>query len=316
MAFRTYMQDTVEENGAEFRKDLTKSVTHLIAYSPEGAKYKFATQWDIKVVSYKWFADSLERGMILDESKYHPEVPEEEQGVGAWERSLPEARGQRGKERTAANENTSNPRPRKLRRIASAKLVDQNEDIWGDIVGAGLQNNESKTPRNDSKNGASANNGPAPAKSFASETTFSEATHPESTTSANGFLHGSHFYIHGFTAKRVSVATPFVILVLTPEKVNVLRHHLQFNGAKLVDSPSEFSRSSIPKTGNGLYIIVPYRTPRSEIPSTEDMAFECEVVTDMWLERCLDSRSLVSPESHVASTPFPRFPIPGEISVF
>jgi DNA replication regulator DPB11 len=60
--------------------------------------------------------------------------------------------------------------------------------------------------------------------------------------------------------------------------------------------------------------MVPYQTPRSEIPSTDDMAFECEVVTEMWLERCIDARAFVPPESHVASTPFPKFPIPGEIS--
>lgn len=80
-----------------------------------------------------------------------------------------------------------------------------------------------------------------------------------------------------------------------------------------MESLSEFSRPSIPKTGQGLYIIVPYKTPRSEIPSTDDVAFECEVVTDMWLERCLDARALVPPESHVASTPFPKFPLPGKL---
>jgi hypothetical protein len=80
-----------------------------------------------------------------------------------------------------------------------------------------------------------------------------------------------------------------------------------------VESLSEFSRPSIPKTGHGLYIIVPYKTPRSEIPSTDDLAFECEIVTDMWLERCLDARALVPPESHVASTPFPKFPLPGKV---
>lgn len=57
--------------------------------------------------------------------------------------------------------------------------------------------------------------------------------------------------------------------------------------------------------------MVPYKTPRSDIPSTDDLAFECEIVTDMWLERCLDARALVPPEIHVASTPFPKFPIPG-----
>lgn len=31
----------------------------------------------------------------------------------------------------------------------------------------------------------------------------------------------------------------------------------------------------------------------------------------MWLERCLDARTLVPPEADVASTPVPKFPIPG-----
>lgn len=91
-----------------------------------------------------------------------------------------------------------------------------------------------------------------------------------------------------------------------------MRNHLSFNGAQMVDSLSEFSRPGIPKTGHGLYIIVSYRTPRSEIPSTDDLAFECEIVTDMWLERCLDAKSLVPPESHVASTPVSKFPISGK----
>lgn len=58
--------------------------------------------------------------------------------------------------------------------------------------------------------------------------------------------------------------------------------------------------------------MVPYQTLKSVAPSTDNMAFECEIVTDMWLEKCLHARALVPPERHVASTPFPRFPIPGE----
>lgn len=95
-------------------------------------------------------------------------------------------------------------------------------------------------------------------------------------------------------------------------KTKVLREHLTYNGARLVDSLTDFSRPSIPKTGHGLFIMVPYQTPRSKIPSTDDMAFECEVVTEMWLERCIDARAFVPPESHVASTPFPDFPLPGK----
>ncbi|OKP14432.1 S-M checkpoint control protein rad4 [Penicillium subrubescens] len=263
MAFRTQMHDMTVENGAEFRKDLTKSVTHLVSRSTEGEKYKFATQWNIKVVTVKWFHDCIERGMILDEDKYHPRLPLEEQGLGAWDRTIPmNAKLQLGRARPAASDSSSNPRPRKkLRRTASTKLIGQNENIWGDIIGAGFANEvaESRNAR--------------------SEGPVTERPKP--------FIQAAKSF------------------------KGVLRHHLEFNAAHCVDSLTEFSSPSIPKTGQGLFVMVPYKTPRSEVPSTDDMAFECEVVTDMWLERCLDARALVPPESHVASTPFPKFPIPG-----
>ena len=91
----------------------------------------------------------------------------------------------------------------------------------------------------------------------------------------------------------------------------MLRQHLTFNGAHIVGSLSDFCHPDIPKIGHGLYIVVSHKTPRSQVPSTDDMAFECEVVTDMWLERCLDAKAFVSPESHVANMPVPVFPVPG-----
>ncbi|KAJ6081336.1 hypothetical protein N7499_006210 [Penicillium canescens] len=301
LPFRSYMQKTTEENGAEYRKDLTKSVTHLIARNSDGEKYKFATQWNIKVVSVKWFTDSIERGMILGGERYHPLVPPAEQGLGAWNRTSPMEREPSKKDNPATKENPMNPRPRKLRRIASTKLVDQNESIWGDIVGTGFENIQANKPIT-----APQGRGPEAPKpviqayqSFASETTFSEnmetSQKPTKTSKDNGFLHETYFFTKGFSSKQTGV----------------LRDHLTYNGAQLVNSLSEFSSPSIPKTGHGLYIMVPYQTPRSEIPSTDDMAFECEVVTEMWLERCIGAKAFVPPESHVASTPFPKFPIPG-----
>ncbi|RHZ66488.1 BRCT domain protein [Aspergillus thermomutatus] len=303
MAYRNYIQDTAVSHGADFRKDLTKSVTHLIARNTEGQKYKFATQWNIKVVTIKWFTDSIERGMVLDETLYHPLLPQEQQGVGAWNRTLPPA-----KEKAAEAENSSNPRPRKLRRIASTKLVDQNEGIWGDIVGAGFENELRLSTNSQPKNGNLTSmkitrkaSVVQEVKSFASETTFAEAqgSRPETSevrpANSNGFLDGCYFFIYGFS----------------PKQTGVLRHHLSYNGAQLVSSLSEFSRPDIPKRGHGLYTIVSYKTPRSEIPSTDDLAFECDVVTDMWLERCLEAKTLVPPESHIACTPLPIFPIPG-----
>ncbi|KAL4795872.1 hypothetical protein BDV19DRAFT_362229 [Aspergillus venezuelensis] len=299
MAFREYMSTTARAHGADFRKDLTKTVTHLIARNTKGEKYKFATQWNVKVVTLKWFNDSIERGMVLEETLYHPLLPEEQQGTGAWNRSLPTVKQKQ------PEAESSGPRPRKLRRIASTKLGDQNENIWGDIVGIGFETAEPRPSREDRQalheqktKGASTIQ---VAKSFASEATFAAPSQPREPAALaaanvrNGFLEGCFFLIHGFSSKQA----------------NVLRTHLSFNGAQLVDSLGEFTRPDIPKRGHGLYIIVPYKTPRSKVPSTDDLAFECDIVTDMWLERCLDTKSLVSPESHLANIPIPSFPIKG-----
>ncbi|RAK95235.1 BRCT domain protein [Aspergillus ibericus CBS 121593] len=298
MALRNHIQNTVTAHGAEFRKDLTKNVSHLIARNTEGEKYKFATQWGIKIVTVKWFSDSLERGMVLEETLYHPLLPEEQQGAGAWNRSLPAP-----KPKAPEGESQTNSRPRKLRRIASAKLGDQNEGIWGDIVGMGFDSSEPKRPGESQQRSQTLVKSASlqESRSFASETPFAEVQEPRPQPSEppverrDGFLDGCYFFIHGFSSKQT----------------NVLRDHLAFNGAQLVNSMSEFSRPDIPKRGHGLYTIVPYKLPRAQVPSTDDLAFECEIVTDMWLERCLDAKTLVPPEAHIANTPVPSFPIKG-----
>lgn len=216
VAYRNYIQDTAASNGADFRKDLTKNVSHLIAWNTEGEKYKFATQWNIKVVTLKWFTDSIERGMVLEETLYHPLLPQEQQGTGAWNRSVSAI-----KEKAPDSGNSSGPRPRKLRRIASTKLVDQNEGIWGDIVGAGLENNELRRSTNSQpKHNHSSMTRRASiiqeAKSFASETTFADArgSRPDTLeakpTISNGFLDGCYFFIYGFSSKQVCLATYLV----------------------------------------------------------------------------------------------------------
>lgn len=193
-------------NGAEFKKDLTKSVTHLIARSAEGQKYKFATQWNIKVVAGRWLNDSIERGMALEETLYHPLLPEEQQGAGAWNRKLPPAR-----EKPQDSENVSNPRPRKLRRVASSKLGSQNEGIWGDIVGTGFDSFDTRPPKSEEQR-KDLLAPPKPViqetKSFASESSFSEALESnhqpsEPPPQARGFLSGCYFLIHGFSQKQV-----------------------------------------------------------------------------------------------------------------
>ena len=81
------ISERVTLNGAHYEGNLTKNVTHLIAARTFGAKYDRARQWGVKVVSPKWFEDSIERGMVLEETLYDPILPLENQGEGAWIRN-------------------------------------------------------------------------------------------------------------------------------------------------------------------------------------------------------------------------------------
>ncbi len=132
LSFRGQLQRNVVENGGEYTGDLTKDVTHLIAAKPEGKKYEYGLQWQKKVVSLKWYKDTLERGMQLDESLYNPTVPVAQQGIGAWTRRPQRSphSNKRAREETVATEPS-----RKLRRTTSARLGSQNQNMWTDIVG-------------------------------------------------------------------------------------------------------------------------------------------------------------------------------------
>jgi DNA replication regulator DPB11 len=206
--YRNYLQETTIANGAEFRKDLTKTVTHLIAQQPSGAKYKFATQWSIKIVSAKWFSDSLERGMILDETRYDPLLPPQEQGVGAWNRGQVQVPAKR-----KTTTESSNTRSRKLRRVASSKLGDQNEGIWGDIIGGGFSSSEKVNSVSLDDGGASVDPQTKDASIIQKPKTLNNelladlpsTDDPDDHASSEqkGFLQGCYFHIHGFSSKQV-----------------------------------------------------------------------------------------------------------------
>jgi DNA replication regulator DPB11 len=70
VAFRDQLKDDVITYGGDYRPDLTKRVTHLIALAPEGRKYQYAELWRVRVVSFRWLEDCLARGMVLDEEPY------------------------------------------------------------------------------------------------------------------------------------------------------------------------------------------------------------------------------------------------------
>lgn len=211
MDYRNYLQQQITSHGGDFRRDLTKSVTHLVARSGHGQKYKFAILWNIKVVSLRWLEDSMDRGMILEESLYDPLLPAAEQGINAWNPVAPVQ-----VEKRIKNKEAKSQRPRKLRRVTSVKLGDQNEGIWTDIVGqsTGLSRNETPDDPFAMSPKATSRSLPQETKSFASETTLAErrdSKAQETFGSAlkaaekpRGIWYQSKFFISGFTEKQVS----------------------------------------------------------------------------------------------------------------
>ncbi|ETI21238.1 hypothetical protein G647_07583 [Cladophialophora carrionii CBS 160.54] len=278
LVFRAQLQNNVKQNGGEYTGDLTKDVTHLIAAKPEGKKYEYGMQWQKKVVSLKWYKDSLERGMQLDEALYHPTLPVTEQGVGAWnrkQRPSPQL-GKRAREETIAPEPS-----RKLRRTASVRLGSQNQDMWSDIVGgAGFEAPTDGRPRlKPSISMPSLRRPDRPA--IVAEDVRNDQVNTGSgpgNTRFEGFLAGCHFMVQ----------------CLDQKKNEHLRRILTSLGATIIGEDE--TQCSIEPSK--LFIILPHNVAAAG-PVPGDVVPEgFQVVSELWLEKCMIAKSFIAPESY------------------
>ena len=209
----------MKKNGGEYRGDLNKEVTHLIANRPSGQKYTYAKSWGLRIVSLEWLQQSLERGMILDEQLYDPLMEAADRGRDAWVRKpvSPNSAMKRPRHDQAAQ-----PPARKLRRTASARFSSQNESIWTDIVGGGFEQDRSrKSEWDDQRESASiAQQGPdihtkTKAVPYEPHQSMDESrlklqgirqetqSLPSGLSNQQGLFAGKRFFLHGFDAKKV-----------------------------------------------------------------------------------------------------------------
>lgn len=207
MAYRKRLEDLINDNGAEYRGNLTRDVTHLIAKEPTGSKYTYARQWEIKTVSIEWLQQSLERGMILDEGLYHPLLPVEERGRNAWiRRSVSHVSlGKRPREEGLERVNS-----RKLRRTASARLSSESSGLWTNIVNDSIKQESVKDDEwHENSNGKRVEQAEGLAKKVLQ--TSGEQRCPEDVPAGSstepsirkGLFSGKTFLLHGFDDKRV-----------------------------------------------------------------------------------------------------------------
>ena len=290
LSFRAQLQKNVIENGGEYTGDLTKDVTHLIAAKPEGKKFEYGTQWQKKVVSLAWYKDTLTRGMQLDETLYHPSTPINEQGIGAWRRSAP-PQPQLGKR--TREDNTGPEPPRKLRRTASARLGSQSDNLWTDIVtGGGFEGSEQEQPSL------------RPTKFLPGLRPRSETLHiqpedqaserPATVSIDSGYLDGKQFVIDGFDQR----------------KHDKLQQILLAHGGTVLASLKDLVDAAPFEEATNI-MIVPHGTPTERVKANTELIKSLSIVSELWLEWCMFTKSFVSPQSYPLSSLLPRVKPPG-----
>lgn len=295
VSHRKDLENKVAANGGNYKPNLTKEETHLIAKDPTGAKYEFAEKWNIKTVTVEWIEQSLERGMILEETKYHPRIPAEKRGQGAWiqRTTSTSSLGKRklGKEPAV-------DRSRRLRRTASARLETQNSVFWGEIAVQDVkpeprlehdvwddQNEEKPQDLRDERQ-QSLN---APRKDLGRIEPMAEGKPHKNPPEKHELFHGRLFVLHGFNQHQSPV----------------VEGHLRSRGAEIVDLPS------LSGSAEEVFIVVPHTMSAGRVRDCLNAAFHYIMVTELWIERCIFGKAYHEPTAHVTSQPLPVIPVPG-----
>ena len=278
--YRKQLENTVNENGGEYRGNLTKDITHLVAKEPAGKKYEFARQCGIRVVSLEWLEQSAERGMVLEETLFNPMLPPHQRGEDAWIRRTAStiSLGKRSRE------DVPSLASRKLRRTASARLDNVGSGVWGDIVGAGVKQEKDigQQPGDESSN----EKGQLVKKR---QDIAGQPTRAASPASSDGVFGNRHFVIYGFGEKQTAV----------------LQKHLVSHGADMLESAAQF------RMGEANTLIVPHQASHDSIPPLPGNIPKIDVVTEFWVEKCLFGRRFVDPGSSITHLPFPTASIDG-----
>ncbi|KAG7413989.1 S-M checkpoint control protein rad4 [Fusarium oxysporum f. sp. rapae] len=281
---RDEIANKITSNGGLYTGDLTRRCTHLIVNKPEGKKYTAARAWGIHPVTLAWLEQSISRRMILEEAKFDPTLPPEEQGKGAWvTRELKRTMSKRSKSAIAGGAEEG---PRKLRKTASMKLSSQRNNIWGDILGRSTSRDYSFAQENKEDGNQAQVQQPQRAEAQP------EPPAPIVPEEDQGIFGNCYFYIHGFNAQRTSVLEQTLVTL----------------GATICSSLNEAALGRTPKPPRSRFLIVPQTSqPNTHPQETYD---NLHVVTEYYIEKCLHNKQYFDPGEHVLGRPFTFFPIP------
>ncbi|KAF2806580.1 uncharacterized protein BDZ99DRAFT_501386 [Mytilinidion resinicola] len=316
MLQRQYIAETVQQHGAEYHGDLTKSVTHLIAATASGKKYEYAKIWKIKVVALEWLQQSVERGMALEEGYYDPRMPPEERGRGAWNRNANAsvALGKRSRDTDLAKSDLDpNPR-RKLRRAASSRLGGQNGSIWTEITAGGFSGKQTESDEwnahvDDSHDNLLLDRGRVVQKVDANPGAAAQSEGPKNGRSTTTDMAPP---LRGLSLRprdRIFQGRVVFIHAFDDAKTSILVEHLSSHGAAVIRKSVDLNSESDDDLSQG-YLIVPHELALTSVPDPPEPADKLIRVTEFWVEKCLHRKQLVD-HSDVLCRPFSIIGIEG-----
>lgn len=285
--------DKIKSHGGSYTGDLSRQVSHLIVYRPEGKKYLAARNWGLHIVGLKWVYDCVERGMILDEKAYDPLLSEEEVGYGAWNRKASANRrislGKR--QREAAKQEQGR---RKLRKTASMKLNSQRDNMWGEILGQ------------PSVDPPASHHAEEPTQPLPSDSVLrSNASISRVSESVDTSRSRSPFVGAGNKGDNIFASCCLYAFGFPPRQTDVLVNTVSSLGGLVVGSLADIT------TSEGMirrFVIVPQSADQKSLPLLPDGV---DLITECFVERCLHRKVLLDPKDHVIGRPFPVFPIEG-----
>ncbi|KAK5994428.1 S-M checkpoint control rad4-like protein [Cladobotryum mycophilum] len=277
---REDIAEKIKNAGGRHTGDLTRRCTHLIVSKPEGKKFTAAKSWGVHTVTLDWLYQSIERGMALEEGKFDPMLPPEEQGVGAWIRKDPR-KGTLGKRsRSAVNPGAAEDGTRKLRKTASMKLSFQRSNIWGDILGT----------------------------SGSKDYSFVQENQPDVPIKEEVPTQPGYSLVQ--EDQGVFANCIFVILGFPRTRAAILEQTVTTMGGSIARSLADPTITSNSGDGQVFRFLA---VPQTSQPDTHPQVphDNVHVITEFYIENCLHNKRFFSPDEQVLGRPFPSFPIPG-----
>ncbi|KAI4845770.1 hypothetical protein E4T44_05438, partial [Aureobasidium sp. EXF-8845] len=297
---RQHIIEKIRDNGAHYHGDLTREVTHLIVAKPKGAKYERAKSWNIKTISLNWLDQSLERGMAVEESLYHPLMPLEDQGRGAFVRGYerPPVLGKRQR-RGSATKTQEEIGKRKMRRTTSAKLADHSQNMMTSFLSLGGEEtsdlvNDQWTDNHQIVSSPRRSVTPPNRPNTVSCRTSSEVRLVPQQEEP-GLFSGVLCLVHGHDGKKAAKIDDIITAnggrVTRSSDVLCTTHNSDSYQHKVLILPSDWTsvtKSSLPEVPSGTWL-----------------------ATEWWLERCIKQQMLVDPNYDILSQPHLGLPIDG-----